>query len=338
MGNWLDTLDPIADNIEDLWLQFLKAYAYQFQDSQAAQRARNDLKSCRMTNNNYDEYVSKFESLTDKANYTRGSVELYDMFLEGLPTGILYDVLKPPTPLTYNALKDKVWALAQGKAIIDGLLHQQNIRTQGGGTGYQRVNNNNNQRRPFPQNNWRGASGGQRGGNQQQYNSTNAPPSMNNVPMQMDLSRSCAPTNWQGQGGQRGWCQGGYQGRVAQGSGNTSNACFNCGQTGHYARNCPQRWGQNTQSNLINFNHDDQPEPPQKDKVSDLQSQINTMMAKEWDQLIKELGEEEDFPTAWSDRLWSGVVAIKCMSQLGNQWPYDFTSDLSQKELKRQPY
>ena len=124
MGNWLDTLDPIADNVEDLWLQFLKAYAYQFQDSQAAQQARNDLKSCRMTNNNYDEYVSKFESLADEANYTRGSTELYNMFLEGLPTSILYDVLKPPTPLTYNTLKDKVRALTQGKAIIDGLLCQ----------------------------------------------------------------------------------------------------------------------------------------------------------------------------------------------------------------------
>ena len=124
MGNWLDTIDPIADNVDDLWLQFLEAYAYQFQDSQAAQRARNDLKSCRMTNNNYNEYVSKFEALADKANYTRGSAEMYDMFLEGLPTGILYDVLKPPTLLTYNTLKDKVRALAQGKAIIDGLLCQ----------------------------------------------------------------------------------------------------------------------------------------------------------------------------------------------------------------------
>ena len=77
-----------------------------------------------MTNNNYDEYVSKFKALADRANYTRGSAKLYDMFLEGLPTGILYDVLKPPTLLTYNALKDKVRALAQGKAIIDRLLCQ----------------------------------------------------------------------------------------------------------------------------------------------------------------------------------------------------------------------
>ena len=108
MGNWLDTLNSVADNIEDLWLQFLEAYAYQFQDSQATQRAQSELKTCRMTNNNYDEYVSKFKALADKVEYTRGSTEVYDMFLEGLPTNILYDVLKPPTPTTYDPLKDKV--------------------------------------------------------------------------------------------------------------------------------------------------------------------------------------------------------------------------------------
>ena len=108
MGNWLDTLDPVADNVKDLWSQFLEAYAYQFQDSQAAQRAHNELKACRMANNDYNGYVSKFEALTDKAEYTRGSTKLYNMFLEGLPTNILLNVLKPPTPTTYNMLKDKV--------------------------------------------------------------------------------------------------------------------------------------------------------------------------------------------------------------------------------------
>ena len=77
-----------------------------------------------MTNNNYNKYVSRFEALADKAEYTRGSAEVYDMFLEGLPTNILYDMLKPPTPTTYDTLKDKVQSLTQGKAIIDGLLHQ----------------------------------------------------------------------------------------------------------------------------------------------------------------------------------------------------------------------
>ena len=282
MGNWLDTIDPVADNIEDLWLQFLEAYAYQFQDSQAAQRARNDLKSCKMMNNNYDEYVSKFEVLADKVGYTRGSAEMYNMFLEGLPTGILYDMLKPPTPLTYEALKDKVQALAQGKAIINGLLCQRNVGVQGGGTAYQRVNNNG-QRRPQTQNNWRGTSGGQRGGGRPQYNSTNAPLSMNNTPVPMDLSRSHAPNNWRGRGSQRGWHQVNYQGRVAQGTGNTNNACFNCRQTGHYARNCPQKQGRSVQSNLIDFDHNEEVEDPPKDKVSDLRSQINTMTVDERD-------------------------------------------------------
>ena len=143
MGDWLDTLDPVVDNVKDLWTQFLEEYAHQFQDSQAAQRARNELKNCRMTNNNFDDYVSKFKALADKAKYTRGSAEVYNMFLEGLPTNFLYDSLKPPTPTTYNTLKERVKSLTQGKAIIDGLLRQ---RTGGGGFGrgnaYQWVNNN----------------------------------------------------------------------------------------------------------------------------------------------------------------------------------------------------
>ena len=70
MGNWLDTLDPVANNVDNLWDQFLKAYANQFQDFQAAQQAWSKLKNCRMTGNNYDNYVSHFEALTDKAEYT----------------------------------------------------------------------------------------------------------------------------------------------------------------------------------------------------------------------------------------------------------------------------
>ena len=142
MGDWLDTLDPVADNVEDLWTQFLEKYAHQFQDSQAAQRAWNELKNCRMMNNNYDDYVSRFEVLANKAQYTRGSAEMYDMFLEGLPTNFLFDSLKPPTLTTCNDLKERVKSLAQGKAIINGLLRQRVGGGSSGGNAYQWVNNN----------------------------------------------------------------------------------------------------------------------------------------------------------------------------------------------------
>ena len=108
-----------------------------------------------MTNNSYDEYVSKFEALANKAKYTWGSAEMYDMFLEGLPTNILYNILKPPTPTTYDALKERVRSLAQGKAIINEPLRQRDGGGFGSGYAYQWINNNN-QWHPFPQNNWRG--------------------------------------------------------------------------------------------------------------------------------------------------------------------------------------
>ena len=254
------------------------------------------------------------------------------MFLEGLPTNILYDTLKLPTPTTYKALKDRVRALAQGNAIINGLLWQWGGGTQGGGNAYQQVNNN--QWHPFPQNNWRGPLGGQRGGGWPQYNSTNAPPSMNNTPIPIDLSRSHALTNWQGQGNQGNWRQQGPQGWVAQGSGNANNVCFNCGQTRHYARNFPQRQGCNTQSNLIDFDYEEQEGTP-RDKVADFCTQINTMSPEERDQLTKELGEEEDFPTAWLDQPWSGIVVIKCISHPKSQWQFISTHDQLQKEPKQ---
>ena len=137
------------DNIPGLWDQFLMEFQEQFQDTQAAQRARNELRDCKMKGLDYDNYIMRFKSLARKANYAIGNEETYNMFLQGLPEQLLHDTLKLPIPLNYNEAKDKVKLIAQGRAVIEGILK----KNFSGGTPFQCFNNNNQQKQPFFSNN-----------------------------------------------------------------------------------------------------------------------------------------------------------------------------------------
>ena len=89
MGNWLDGLILPRDNIPSLWNKFLMEFHDQFQDTQAAQRATNELRECKMKGTDYDDYIMRFESLARKANYATGNKENYNMFLQELPKSLL---------------------------------------------------------------------------------------------------------------------------------------------------------------------------------------------------------------------------------------------------------
>ena len=54
---------PVTDNIPGLWDKFLTEFWDQFQDTQAAQRARNELRDCKMKGADYDNYVISVTSI-----------------------------------------------------------------------------------------------------------------------------------------------------------------------------------------------------------------------------------------------------------------------------------
>jgi len=322
MGTWLDTLDPILDNIPDVWDQFLFEFSQQYQDSQKENRARGEIECCTMKFPEIDDYITRFEDLSRIAGYDANSGTVFQLFTKGLPDNILKEVLTSPTPTTYTDLKDKAILATRSKVLINNILQAHNPNRGVGGFNQGVFNtfpHPNNFQRPctfFSQGN-QGNQGNQGGFLQQrrpgfrqgppqvQYNSTNAPWWMNNVAVPMDLGCTRAP-NWQQ--GNRGHIQGNTTrfGPMPRNNttglprGTTNNACFECGQTGHFTRNCPCRCQGRTGANLINFNdeYDNYEGFETLNRVDELKQQLNAMSLDEKAKLAKEMGVLEDFPTA----------------------------------------
>ena len=104
MGETIKSMDPMVDNIPEVWTQFLETFNAQFQDSTKEEKARMQLKNLRMKGNLIDEYVLDFEELVRMAGYATESPETMAMFLDGVDAGILRDIMKPPVPRDYRTL------------------------------------------------------------------------------------------------------------------------------------------------------------------------------------------------------------------------------------------
>ncbi len=70
---------------------------------------------------------------------------------------------------------------------------------------------------------------------------------------------------------------------------------------GHFTRNCPRKWRQ-ANINLLNFDDDNKTSIesmiPVRDKVASVKQQLSSMTEQEQGALAKEMGIDEDFPTA----------------------------------------
>jgi Retrotransposon gag protein len=117
MGTWIDSLDPVNDNIQ-VWDTFVQEFNDHFADSQLQQRARLKLDRCKMHFPDVDQYISDFEDLVQQASYTIGNEETIGFFMNGLTPSVLDEIIRSPFPTTYNEYKEKAVNITKGRQMI----------------------------------------------------------------------------------------------------------------------------------------------------------------------------------------------------------------------------
>jgi hypothetical protein len=63
MGTWIDSLNPVNDDIQEVWDTFVQEFNNRFADSQLQQRARLELNRCKMCFSDMDQYILDFKDL-----------------------------------------------------------------------------------------------------------------------------------------------------------------------------------------------------------------------------------------------------------------------------------
>jgi Retrotransposon gag protein len=121
MGAWIDSLNPIDDDIQFTWDTFVQEFAEHFTDSQEQQRARLDLNRCKMQFPEIDQYIADFEELVCRTGYTIESEETISFFLNGLTPSILDAIIAPPFPENYNQYKAKAVQHTKARQMVEAI-------------------------------------------------------------------------------------------------------------------------------------------------------------------------------------------------------------------------
>ncbi len=109
MLQWIQQIDD-QSNTDNIWHIFQRRFYNQFTDTQANSTARKELVQLKMRFPDIDSYIAMFEQMVRKALYRLGSHEMNQQFLSGLPQDIAKDVMRYPTPITYQEHTEKALA------------------------------------------------------------------------------------------------------------------------------------------------------------------------------------------------------------------------------------
>ena len=274
------------------WNNFLDAFERRFLDTQRDTKARQKLEYLRLKGNDVDTYVQDFTALARDAGYDVREQSVWRIFLKGLPEAIGTEVWRFPLPTTFAEMVTKTLSAVKERGThLD--LWGRNQRGWGNQRPQQDRTTGN---RPTFSNN-------------QRFNSSNAPRSFNDQPVDMDLSRTRA--NRKGQWNRVVKAEE-EESKVqlanleaAEPKGKFKGICYNCGQEGHPARLC--RRPKKTRARTVNLSDQasliDWEEPTATSSYDPVQSALSTiavLSAEEKQALICHMNEagEQDFQTA----------------------------------------
>ena len=273
------------------WNNFLDAFERRFLDTQRDTKARQKLEYLKLKGIDVDTYVQDFTALARDAGYDVREPSVWRIYLKGLPESVGMEVWRYPVPQTFPELVAKTLSVVKEKGTHNDIWGRTqrnwgNQRSQQDRTTGNRPSFSNNQR----------------------FNSSNAPRSFNDQPVDMDLSRTRA--NRKGQWTRTTKTED-EESKVqlanleaAEPKNKFKGICYNCGQEGHPARLCrrPKKTRARTANTSEGASLIDWEEPTAPSTYDPVQSALSTiavLSAEEKQALICHMNEagEQDFQT-----------------------------------------
>ncbi len=117
MLQWIQQINNHS-NTDDVWHIFQQQFYHQFTNTQADSTARKELVQLKMRFPDIDSYITDFEQTVRKALYQLGSHKINQQFLSGLPRDVAEDVMRYPTPITYQEYTEKALASVRSKVLL----------------------------------------------------------------------------------------------------------------------------------------------------------------------------------------------------------------------------